>query len=601
MAVLQRIERWLSVARPQRRILLLAGLLVFPAVLIGFTTDDHNFRLIFQGGPGAPELARAPWSVFDFFGDRGPEMRQALMDRGVLPWWVGDTFRAAFCRPLSSLSHYLDWRLFGEHAWPMHLHSIALFLVLLACVGTLYRRTLGGGWVGALALLIYALDDSRGMNIGWLSGRNALLTGIFALLTVIAHDRWRRDGWKPGMILAPLAWGVGLGCGEAALAAGGILTAYMLCLDRAAWHKRFFTLLPYAPVFLVWAVLYKFYGYGVRGSDSYVDPLGDPVYYLQRAALFLPVQLFGLLGLPDCVFFNVLPQPWQSVYWLVAAGWVGLLLALVWPILRARPEARFWGLAMVFALLPTAATLPQDRLLTLGAVGGAPLVALLLERLYRAGADMPWGGRFALRILVFAHLLLAPVALMVTNTATGFIEQANLRANASLPLEPGFAEQTLIIANAPSELMELGVPMVRSSLRQPVPAHTLLLSAGNTGISVVYDGPNAVVVKTDGDYLNTPWANLFRNTKAEPLVNGWTRQLAHVRVEVLDAGPNGSPRAARFTFPEPLESAKLCWMTWSGDRYVPFIPPGPGKAMRLAERPFIPLVVPQFEEVPAGS
>ena len=55
-----------------------AGLaLSFVSVFGGFATDDHNFRLLFQGAPGAQELARPPWEVFSFFLDRGPVQRAA--------------------------------------------------------------------------------------------------------------------------------------------------------------------------------------------------------------------------------------------------------------------------------------------------------------------------------------------------------------------------------------------------------------------------------------------------------------------------------------------------------------------------------------------
>lgn len=563
-----------------------AVLLAGPSIFTGFTTDDHNFRLVFRGAPGLPEFARAPWEVFSFYADRGPELRQAFLERGLLPWWTGDTFRAAFCRPLSSLSHYLDYRLFGETAWPMHAHSLLLFAALLLSVGALYRRLQGAGAVAGLALLLFALDDARGLNVGWLSGRNALLTSLFSVLTLLAHDRWRRDGWRAGVVAAPLAWALALASGEAGLGAAGMLAAYALTLETAPWRKRILYLLPYAPVFLVWAALYKSHGFGTHGSTGYVDPFDHPGLYLKGLIFHLPVQLFGQFGLPDCVFFNVLPAPLKAGYWLIAVAYVGALGAMLWPVLRAQPVARFWALGMIFALLPAAATLPQDRLLALAGVGGAALIALALERLR---GQPQWSRRAALTVLVGIHLVLSPVALVVTSTATWAIERANLQANASLPMTEG----NIVIANAPTELMGIGVSVVRSSLEQPVPEHTLLLSAGNGALSIEYVDAHTVLVRTD-DYLNTPWANLFRQTSSEPLHAGWTRQLRNVRIEVLEAGAQGGPKTTRFTFSEPLASPWTHWVTWGGDRYVPFELPRPGEAMRLDARPFLPFVMPAF-------
>lgn len=572
--------------------------LSFVSVFGGFATDDHNFRLLFQGAPGAKELARPPWEVFSFFLDRGPAQRAAMLERGVLPWWTGDTFHGGFFRPITSLSHYLDWQLFGEHAWPMHLHNLAIFALLLFGLGALYRRHLAPPWIAALALLLYAIDDARGMNVGWLSGRNTLLSACFGIWAVLMHDRWRREGWKPGMVLGPLLWLLGLGSAEAGLGAAGYLAAYMVTLEKGPLWRRPLTLLPYAPAFLLWAIVYKSMGYGVHGSNGYVDPFNDPVMYSKGMLIHLPVQLFGEFGVPDSVFFNVLPWPGNAVYWILASGYLGVLCALAWPILKANPFARFYAFGMVMSLMPASATLPQDRLLTLASVGGAPIIALVLERLLaRVSERRTRVTGIALYTLVFLHLLLPVVTFPITCASTGLIEQANKIADHSLPMEPGVAAETVIIANAPTELMCVAVPIVRSSLREPVPAHTLLLSVGNDAVSVDYVDPHTILVRSEGESLNTPWANLFRRTSTEPLRAGWRRELSNVRIEVIEAAPEGSPRLTKFTFKEPLNSAKLHWTTWAGDRYTPFTVPGVGDRMELAARPFLPVVKRDFVTV----
>ena len=580
-----------------------AGLLLsLASVFGGFATDDHNFRLLFQGAPGAQELARPPWEVFSFFLDRGPEQRAAMIERGVLPWWTGDTFHGGFFRPITSLSHYLDWQLFGEHAWPMHLHNLAIFAAMLFGLGLLYRRQLAPPWIAALALLLYAIDDARGMNVGWLSGRNTLLSAAFGVWAILMHDLWRRDGWKPGMVLGPLLWLFGLGSAEAGLGAAGYLAAYMLTLEKGAWWRRPLTMLPYAPAFLIWAITYKAMGYGVHGSNGYIDPFNDPVMYCKGMLIHLPVQLFGEFGVPDSVFFNVLPWPGNAVYWVLAAAYLTLLFVLAWPILKASAPARFFAVGMVLSLLPASATLPQDRLLTLASVGGAPIIALLLERLL---ALLPVQrtrlAGFAFYALIVLHLLLPCVTFPITSASTGLMEQANQIADHSLPMQPEVAGETVIIANAPTELMCVAVPIVRSSLREPVPAHTLLLSVGNDTVSVDYVDPHTILVHSEGESLNTPWANLFRRTSTEPLRAGWTRELSNVRIEVVEAAPEGSPRLTKFTFKEPLDSAKLHWLTWAGDRYVPFTLPGLGERMELAARPFVPVGKSEFRPVRAEA
>jgi len=588
--VIRRLRRAANVLRTPRAAVaaaLLGALLTLPSIFTGFATDDHNFRMLFQGAHALPELDRPPWEVFSFYADRGPENQTALLNRGLLPWYVGETFHAAFFRPLTSLSHYIDHRLFGDTAWPMHLHSIALFAALVLACGALYRRVHGAGWIAGIAVLLYALDDGRGMNTGWLSGRNALLTTLFGVLTLWAHIAWRQGTLRAGLLIAPLAWALALASGEAGLAAAAYIAAYALCLDRAPWPARLRSLLPYVPVFLLWAVLYRGLGYGVQGSNGYADPLGDPVRFLWSAAAHAPVLLFGQFGLPDSALYNFLPAPWHAVYWLVAAVFVAGVLLLLFPLLRARAEAHFWMLGMLGALLPASATLPLDRLLTLVAVGAAPLLAMLLIEL-RAVADSmresAWRrpARVALYSLASVHLVLAPMLLVASSTAIGLIERANQAANASLPMDAGLMDDTLILCTAPSDLLAVGTPIVRSSLRQPVPRHTLLLSAGNGEVRFRREDAHTLVVTTPDDYLNTPWANLFRQPDAEPLQNGWTRHLPGVEITVLVASPGGAPHTTRFRFTRSLEDPALRWFGWAGSAFAPFEVPAVGEEVVVA-------------------
>lgn len=596
-----RLQQFLAIfARPGAlgAAVLAGALLASPSVLGGFATDDHNFRLVFLGAPGLPEFARAPWEVFSFYADRGPALREAFIERGLLPWWTGDTFRAAFCRPLSSLSHYVDFLLFGEQAWAMHLHSIMLFAALGTAAGLLYRRLLGPGLAGGIAAAVFALDEARGLNVGWLSGRNALLTALFSVLVLLAHDRWRREGWRPGILVAPALWALGLASGEAALAAGGYLLAYALTLDRAPWRARAASLLVYTPVFLCWALLYRHFEFGTHASTGYVDPADQPLLFLQNAVIHGPVQLFGIFGWPDTVFFNVLSGPFKLAYWLHAVAYMAVVLWLLRSVLREYASARFALVGMLLALLPAAATLPQDRLLTMGAVGGAMLLGLLIHRL-ASRADRTRLEGFALALLAGLHLVLAPLLLPITSTATWAIEKGNRLANESLPYGADIADDdVVIIANGPTELMSIGVPVTRSSLGQPVPRHTLLLTAGTGEVTIRRIDERTILLTAD-DFINTPWANLFRSTTEEPFRPGWHRDLARVDIEVLSTWPSGAPREARFTFDAPLESPSLHWTTWGGNRYEPFVLPALGEALRLPARPFLPIYQPEFTPVQA--
>ena len=93
----------------------------------------------------------------------------------------------------------------------------------------------------------------------------------------MAHDRWRRHGWRPGALLGPAAFLAALLSKELGVAIGGYLFAYALFLDRGSWRQRLASLLPYAGIVVAWRALYQLFGYGVVGSGMYLDPMAEPL------------------------------------------------------------------------------------------------------------------------------------------------------------------------------------------------------------------------------------------------------------------------------------------------------------------------------------
>ena len=314
--------------------------LTLPSLLVGFATDDHNWRAVFQGYPGMEEVEQAPWDAFRFHFSEDDAIRQDRMDRGLLPWWSGEQTHTAFMRPLSSLSHWLDYTLFGDTAWPMHVHNMTLFGLLLLLVAALYRHLIDVRHVALLALLLYAIDDARGIPVGWLSARNSLLTAIFGVTVLLSHDQFRRHGRRWGLPVALLALCIGLLCGEATVSIGGYLFAYALFVDPKGFGRGFLSLLPYGAVVVLWRVIYQHLGYGAFGSGAYVDPTNEPLLFAYRIAERLPVLFFGAFGLPDSTFYNFLPTPWSGVYFGVALVFLAIVLLALWPLLRRDARAR---------------------------------------------------------------------------------------------------------------------------------------------------------------------------------------------------------------------------------------------------------------------
>src|SRR5262245_57278285 len=108
---------------------LLAALLVLPTISGGLMLDDYAHRSMFVPGVRAPGGPRGDWDLFNFQG-RDEGYFNLQLDRGLFPWWTSRGLQLAFMRPLTSLSHTLDYRLFPDMPALMHAENIALYALL---------------------------------------------------------------------------------------------------------------------------------------------------------------------------------------------------------------------------------------------------------------------------------------------------------------------------------------------------------------------------------------------------------------------------------------------------------------------------------------
>jgi len=101
--------------------------------------------------------------------------------------WAFTTGHASNWHPLTWLSHALDCRLFGEHAGPHHLVSVALHIANTLLLFLVLRRMTGALWRSALVAAFFALHPLHVESVAWVSERKDVLSGLFFLLTLGAY------------------------------------------------------------------------------------------------------------------------------------------------------------------------------------------------------------------------------------------------------------------------------------------------------------------------------------------------------------------------------------------------------------------------------
>lgn len=569
------LERWRSFLEGERVPLAAAAVAAFltgSSLFGGLATEDYVFRA----------ATRAPfsWSAVNLFG--GPEVPGAVLagkEAGVLPWLASDTLRLSFWRPLASLSHQLDYRLLGSAAWVMHLESVLLYALLAYLTARLLTRLVEPRWVGGLAALLFAVDDGHGHAVGWISNRNAVLAGVFGLLALLAHDRWRRDGWRLGAPLSALALALALGSSEMGLGALAYLGAHALFLEKRG--GRLTALGPALGVTAAWALAYRELGHGARGSGIYLDPARKPLEYLAALPDRLGANLLGQLGLPPADAWSALGD---ESHLALASG--GLLLLLVSVLVlrrellardRGGAALRFALAGMLFALLPVCATFPSDRTLLFASVGASVLVARVIAA---AGKGAPLGAR-ALGIGFFAlHLVLAALLLPFRSlTMTGYHARAMRAANTAYG-ELTAGDARLVVLDAPDYYFCSLLRLLRVHAAGVSAPPSVCVAGTLDGIELSRVDDNTLEIRAAKGFLAEPFDRIYRSHR-EPMRPGESVYFGSAEATVTEVDARGAPLAARFRFMWPLDSDKLRFVTYASGAYRAVAPPGPGETLTL--------------------
>lgn len=520
------------------------------------------------------------------FLDGNPERTLTLMDYGGLPWWTVPEAKGSFWRPLTILTHWLDYRLWPETAWLMHAHSIAWYALLVATVCTLYRRMMGATAVAGLAAILYAVDDAHSMPAAWLANRNAIIAAVFGVLAILSHDRWRRHGRHAHAVIALLLTMASLLAAEAGVGTCAYLAAYAVCLDRGTWYKRAATLLPCLVVLVIWRIFWAAGGHGVQELGLYIDPVREPLVFAVNLLQRVPLLLLGQWALPPSESAIILSQTHTTLLVLFGVIVIAMIAVILTPLLRLDAVARFWALGMMLAVVPICASFPANRQLLFVGIGGMGLMARFVAQVLLPGGTTAPNlvTRRPQRILAWAlsvvHLGMAPIALAVLAAYPMGFQGLSDQLHVRTPLDPSVEQQDLIIVNAPSVMHALYLSVQRELAGQPVPRRTRVLAPAIPAVTIRRLDKNTLSIRPEDSFICWEFDHLFRS-KRRPMSIGQQVQLTGMTVEVTALTPDHRPAEALFRFSVPLEDSSLRWLQWKNGEFVPFVPPPVGTTVEL--------------------
>ncbi|HLK40860.1 MAG TPA: hypothetical protein VKU41_29100 [Polyangiaceae bacterium] len=572
-----------ALARPGGvyRVAVVAVLLLAPTIGAGFAIDDYFHLLAVQGRFGVPI---GPLDLFRFM-PRDFAERAYLREIGFAAWWFPASSQISYFRPLASLWHYVDYRLWPGAPWLMHMENLLLYAGLVIAAGEIYRRQLGPPWVAGLAAALYAFDHSHGGPVGWIANRNAILSALLGVLSLLAHQTWRERGRAPDAAASAALLALSLLSAESGVAIVGYVAAYAAFLDRGSLRARAASLAPCALVVVAWRVGYRALGYGIVHSGISADPLGDPGPFVRRAVQSVPIQMASdVVGIPADPLVaaapHLLPRAAAAALVVLAA-----LVAAAWPLLRGDRPARFFASGALMSALPLGATLPTDRYLFWTGLGLMGLIARLCGEVDGgAGPSAARATRWIAGTCLVIHGIASPLLLPMRAFGFAALHDNYERVVATLPDDPAISKKTLVLVNAPNDLVAAMLPVLQMARGAPVAAHTYLLYSGLGDVEVTRAGLASLELTSHNGWLASVTDRTLRST---PFAVGQHVELDRMRVDVLAVTPDARAARVRFTFPERLEDPSLVFVTWGLRGLSPVQPPALGTTTIVPAAPLL--------------
>ncbi len=331
---------------------------------------------------------------------------------GLYPWWLGEDVRYQHFRPLAEWALYAQYLFFGDRPAGFHAVSLALYALGVWIAWRVMRRVAGDGPIARWGALAYAVAGAHAVPAVFISAQCDLLALVLVGCSVLAGDRFIRDGPTAGLVGCLLFFVGALGAKEVALGAA----ALPICLGMAfgdrpgAFRRAVVLTAALCGAGVGWLYLYSHGGYGANNSPM-LDPLHAPLDYLaalpSRALALLTAWLVPLN--PFVFYVRPWGGPWLLGYLIVGA--IGLTAVGVHFRRRHHGDRRAKGMALWAApFLPLlVCTPPDDRNMLLPGIGLAFLGAAWMTRPRDDGSV-----RLRKVPMVLFLLLQAPAALVVS-------------------------------------------------------------------------------------------------------------------------------------------------------------------------------------------
>ncbi len=618
----------------------------FGTVIAPKTTDDYMQQIALVGNktlyekgfmsanPDLPFFSQID-NVFNFF-DADQGNLSGLVNYGALPWWTDPEAKIHLYRPLSAITHWIDYQFWPDNVVWMHLESLTIFTFLVLTVYQLYREnsgikysdiqdgeTSGLQCVAALAALFYCLDVSHNSSISWLASRNALLATLFGVMSITHFIRWRENAKQFNLLISLVLLLTSLFSAEAGIATVGYLFGYMLWVDRAPLWHRAVALIPFVMLILAWRFSYNYAGFGSTNVAHYVDPGRDPIRFIGQYIKSFPL-MFASVNTGADNLISLFSIEFQQQIWVFAVLISALFLLVLWPVVRCNSHCRFWLTGSLIACIPPCALNEiTARIFGFISLGFFIVVAHFVRWSLSAkqktnniiSANFASRAWLKLRTISFrafaylgliAHLVIPALVLTIGSFVyaekylAGDVNQ--FASERYYDIEDfSYENRVVVFLNAPFTFVLQFIPYQLMSEGKPIPEALRVLAPGHSEILITRVNDNSLEVEARGgfsvvDDTDIPVENLrvtasnahksrslmgFFRTHDHNFFTGQKFELPGNTIEILQT-LDGLPEKIRVVFNNSLDDERYLYLLWSWTekRFSNVKIPRPGETIR---------------------
>jgi protein O-mannosyl-transferase len=144
----------------------------------------------------------------DLYVYNSPVIKAGLTIKGTLLAFT--TPHARNWHPLTTISHMLDYQLWGSHAGGHHATNVVLHTIAVLLLFRLLQKMTGAIWKSALVAALFAIHPLHVESVAWISERKDVLSALFFFLMLGAYVRYVRTPSIRRFVLVTVLFAAGL-------------------------------------------------------------------------------------------------------------------------------------------------------------------------------------------------------------------------------------------------------------------------------------------------------------------------------------------------------------------------------------------------------